>query len=360
MSQPKHAGLLLRKLLLSTLLTGIALLALPTISNAELTPVEDETLSDYTGQAFIKVDAEEYQDPNNSTRTYKTTRVNFGLTVDTIVNIKKLKLGEYYRADVAKADTQNMADIEIDDFAMGVVKDPTTGKARPFTITDPYLELAYENNKMIGLRVGFGTSRGVMSGDIRTLSGDMNVNILEKNACLKEFLGLCITRGDVNGVAKLLADDRGGAYLNGVTKGQKINTRAMSIGIPNGESLHTTSAIVGDLTAQGCNAKVLGGLLNENTCFPLAIYQSQEVGNRNPTTMEVTPAKGFFFSLASTDMTWRADTKNSSNAASNMVSVKSGYWMNVPSGNISLNFSEATITGLPRQKTCFGAYNQGC
>lgn len=346
--------------LLYPCLAAILLLA-STLSHAALTDLDDATLGDVTGQAFMKVDAEQYVDPFGSGKTYKTTRLNFGMDVETVFNAKKMKLGQYYRADAPNTLVSNAADIEIDDFSLGVVewKNSITGssynKALPFKITDPYLEVAYESGKMVGLRVGFGSALGHLSGDIKTLSGDVRTKVFENDACLQRIIW-CVT-GDIDTMAKLVSGWTGGTYQNGANYGAATNIRSQYIGVVDGERVNISDTILGiangSYTSTDCSVTVI--IFTKPTCFALSKYQTLEVGD----LVNNVPGKGMFLSLATGNVPWRKDTKSSDNSINNMVRVNSGYWMNVPEGNLQVTFAQANA-GLARQKTCFGPYNQGC
>lgn len=336
-----------------------------TPSHAALDNLDDDSLGEVSGQAFMKIDAEQYADPYGSGKTYKTTRLNFGLDVETVFNAKTMKLGQYNRADVPNSAVSNAADIEINDFALGVLewKNSITGasynKALPFKITDPYLEVAYESGKMVGLRLGFGTVLGHLSGDIKTLSGDVRTKVFEAGACVQKIFGACVAWADVSTMSKLVNGWSSG-HLNGSSKGAATNIRAQYIGVPNGDpvviSNSTALGVNGTYASSGCNLSLFLGIINKPTCYQLSSYQTLEVGD----LVNGIPGKGMFLSLANGNVPWRKDISNmTDNSQANMVRVNSGYWMNVPEGNLQVTFAQANA-GLPRQKTCFGPYNQGC
>ena len=53
----------------------------------------------------------------------------------------------------------------------------TTGAINPFLISNPYIEFAYDGSKMVGIRIGFGEAKGYLSGDIKTLTGNVPVDL---------------------------------------------------------------------------------------------------------------------------------------------------------------------------------------
>ena len=115
-------------------------------AQAKMVELEDSELSDITGQAFINLTTD-----SNAGINY--TRVNFGLNVDTQLNIKKLQLGQYARGGEAVGSS----DILINNFALGTVG--ANDSINPFKIANPFLELAYDGNRVVGVRIGFGQAK---------------------------------------------------------------------------------------------------------------------------------------------------------------------------------------------------------
>lgn len=140
--------------------------ALSGLVQANMVELEDSELSAITGQAFINLSTD-------AAGSLNYTRINFGLKVDTQLNIKKLELGGYARAGETRA-----SDILINNFALGTVG--ANDSINPFQIVDPYLELAYEGNQVVGVRIGFGEAKGVLSGDISHLTGKIAVDLQGK------------------------------------------------------------------------------------------------------------------------------------------------------------------------------------
>jgi len=134
------------------------------VAQAKLEELADDELSAVTGQAFINLTTD-----SNAGINY--TRVNFGLNIDTQLNIKKLQLGQYNRA----GELAGSSDILINNFALGTVGPNDT--VNPFKIANPFLELAYDGNRVVGVRIGFGEAKGTLSGDIQSLTGNIPVHI---------------------------------------------------------------------------------------------------------------------------------------------------------------------------------------
>lgn len=137
---------------------------LATGAQAQMQALDDDQLSTITGQAFINLTTDA-----NAGINY--TRVNFGVDVDTQLNIKKLQLGQYDRAGEAAGSS----DILINNFALGTVNADNT--INPFKVSNPFVEFAYSGNQVVGVRIGFGEAKGILSGDIQSLTGNIPVHI---------------------------------------------------------------------------------------------------------------------------------------------------------------------------------------
>lgn len=313
-------------------------------AQARMVELADDELSDITGQAFINL-------TTDSAGQVNYTRVNFGLKVDTQLNIKKLELGGYPRAGETRP-----SDILINNFALGTVG--PNDSINPFQIVDPYLELAYEGNQVIGVRIGFGEAKGVLSGDISHLTGKIAVDLEGKakplldKANLLQWLLLSATVND-NSTVKAEAEL--------VNNGVPDSIRANQAGLKNGSVVQCVA-----------NCNILGGLLEAfpslgcqiigiSTCFNLSQFQSLNIGNVSAPGMEQA-AKGVFISLQLKDMQWRdMDT-------SQLINTVAGAFLNIPkyrdaNGNlvagIKFDFDQA-LNGIPRQDTCLGSATGGC
>ncbi|WP_339515116.1 DUF6160 family protein [Pseudomonas sp. RL_15y_Pfl2_60] len=339
------------KSILISLCTGIA----STGVSAKMVEMADNELSDVSGQAFINLTTDQ-----NSGIDY--TRLNLGLKVETQLNIKQLELGKYARA----GEPIDSADILINNFALGTVNADDT--VNPFLITDPYLELAYDGNKVVGVRVGFDEAKGHLSGDIKSLTGNIPIKI-EGTAspifdAASTFEDVLLTLAGVTRSTRLQAD----AGL--VTQdGSSDLTRATYSGLENGQRLTCsdcnltgfTDALLSLFSSNGCE------VLSLPTCFPLSNFQSLPVGNLNvvdnPNTAAIEgAARGFFLSLQTQDVAWR---DKDSNAFRNVLA---GAFLNIPNyrdenGNIvapiKLDFEQA-FNGIARQDTCLGSATVGC
>lgn len=343
-------------------LFALALLALavaPGVAQAKLEAMADSELSDVTGQAFINLTTDA-----NAGINY--TRVNLGVNLDTQLNMKKLQLGQYNDALTRPGEVAGSSDILINNFALGTVNADDSINA--FKIANPFIELAYEGNKVIGVRIGFGEAKGTLSGDIASLTGNVPVHIKgtgqaiydQANVGQKLILGI----GGIYTSSVLEADAQ---LVNG--SGATDPIRGTQAGIKNGDGLTCTSgclpiltdAALGIIKSNGC------GLLGIQTCFNLDQFKSLPVGNLGVADQAGTAAiegaaRGFFISMQTKDVAWRDMDSNG------FMTALKGAFMNMPkyrdaNGNmvspINIDFNQA-FNGIPRQDTCLGSATSGC
>lgn len=340
----------LAKALIALLCSGCVSLA----AQAGLVEMEDSELSEITGQAFINL-------TTDSANGLDFTRINFGLDVAAQLNIKKLQLGLYPRA----GEVANSADIDINNFALGTVND-VTGQVNPFVIKNPFLELAYQGNKVVGVRLGFGEAQGYLSGDINRVTGNIAVDLYGKGSYLATQMS-CAWYDLVCHSAKGLV---GGAYANSdfSAQAQLVNgsgdpdpVRATMIGMVDGQKLSIPSGSGFDNFLLSLFSSSDCGLLSTTTCFPLANYGSFPIGQLNPNNAQqfTNAAKGVFLSMQSQNVQWR-DQQD----ASKFITALAGAFMNIPrnaDGTAAINTSfEEAFNGIPRQDTCFGGADRGC
>lgn len=294
------------------------------ISNAQLVPIAEQELSDMTGQAFIAMD----QSSNNG---LDFTKVTLGLDVATSVNADLLDIGNY----------NNGSDIKIADFGLGWVN--STGDIMPFKIRDPFIELAYDNSSgtgpqnLVGIRLGFGGAQGVLSADIASLSGSVDVKVQGPAAPIRDISFAAWLALSDNSLlttdAVLIQGDPGVANY-----GTPLNYRANYIGIPNGANINCIAncgllgGVVGILDVGGCN------LLGIGTCYELKDFNALNIGDEATNTY----AEGLFISFQSQDVGW-VDGSTTTTAGV-------GAFMNIPEGGIQVTFDEA-INGIDRVRT---------
>ncbi|WP_239481967.1 DUF6160 family protein [Zestomonas insulae] len=345
----------------------VTLASLAAVSvQARMEPLADQELSDITGQAFINLTT----DTNAQGITF--SRVNFGLDVNTQLNINKLELGNYGRNGESVP-----ADISINNFALGTVNANDT--INPFLIRNPYLELAYKNNRVVGVRIGFGEAQGFLSGDINSFTGNLAIDIYGRGSYLagkiKEaqsscFFNINCTLADALGalagdaVFKAQAELVCGPSMANCNAGDPDALRALYAGLKDGTVLtipensgigsSLVSILLPLITSQDCK------MLGLDTCFNLANYKTLPVGKFDTNTQQFTDtAKGVFIAMQTENINWR-DPQN----ASNFITALAGAFMNMPrnadgSGAVTLDFVQA-LQGAVRQDTCLGAATHGC
>lgn len=315
---------------------------------AELIPLGEDELSEMTGQAFINID-------RSSSSGFDFTKVSLGLDVKTSLNADLAEFGRYNRPGET-----NPSDIRISDFALGQIDN--NGNIIPFEVRDPFIELAFDNQggreNLVGVRLGFGGARGALSGNIESLTGNINVQIRDTAAGLSSantFLG------DLS--AFLLANspiETDAVLVN--ENGAPDAIRATRVGIANGERFNIIPTSGGDrfalrlatvvpglncvdgnfficrhaqITSSNCEA------LGIATCFDLSNYNTLDVGRRTgPNAFDF--AEGLFLSFQTQDVTWRDGTTTT--AAS------SGAFLSVPNGGLQVTLQQA-FEGTERART---------
>jgi hypothetical protein len=370
---------------------------------ADLQPISDYDLSEVTGQAFVSVDRQYHPDETDST---SYTRVNLGMEIDIQTNIDKMELGRYER-DGEKAGT---SDVLINDFALGYInnrayfdrnkKAPRQRKLDgstyaeneivPFHIDNPFFEFAFDEDsqEVVGFRLGFGEAMGILSGKIETLTGSVNVDIIDRGAGLRQasssgnlfdqiivLLTPLLEGGSpLQTKARLVHGDAGDPNL-----GELDPIRSEYIGIPNGEKFVLKDAggftrwSVQNLIGWGSSSRIevpdcsffsCGGgdihvyaqdcvILGIDACFDLGIYNSfpigkvEEVGNERRI---VAPADGAFMSFQTKDLDWLEDVKKTNPTVDDFIRTTSGAFFNIPNGATEVNLQEA-LFGTERYRS---------
>jgi len=383
-----------------------SLLLLPLLAsggNAELRPISDRQMSEVTGQAFVSVDRQYHPDANDNTAY---TRINLGMDIDIQTNVDVLEMGRYER-DGEKPGT---SDVYIEDFALGYINNqayfdanPKAPKQRkpdgstyaegeivPFAIQNPFLEFAFdeETEEVVGFRLGFGESMGVLSGKIETLTGNVNVDIIDRG----EGLSQANSSGNLFDQLIVLLTPllEGGSPLSTKAElvygaegdpniGELDPIRAEHIGIPNGERFILEGASgftrwsVKNLIGWGSSSRIevpdcsffscSGGdiyvyaqdclVLGIDSCFDLDIYNSfpvGEVGEVNGERRITGPADGAFISFQTKDLDWLKDVKKTDFTPEDFIRATSGAFFNIPNGATEVNLNEA-LYGTQRYRT---------
>lgn len=323
---------------------------------AELKPIGDDEMSNVSGQAFYSVDQYDFD-----ARHY--LRLSLGYDIETQFNTDEIKLGEYHRwenGDPCSTCTgtepgleQQPADIWIENFSLGTVAETSgiqmdgkhyeAGEIVPFYFKDPFLEIAKENNELIGVRVGFAESRGILSGNILSMTGNIEVQIEDTAESLRDapgaplwlrLGGAILGQTPISSQAELLTAPTNDDYNTG---GIPDPVRATWIGMPAGSDFHIDIWPGYDIATTGCN------LFGIATCFPLTQYQSLNVGQKQADNTYL-PTDGLFISFQSKSVNWKDLETN------NVTNTTPGSFLNIPTGGLELTLDEALL-GLPRQRT---------
>lgn len=299
---------------------------------ASLEPLSDSELGDQTGQAFIQIDR------STNSQNLDFTKFTFGMDIDLSANADLIDMGRYERSDDPENYQFGSSDIRINDFALGSVNDD--GTLNPFHITDPFFELAFDGNDLIGVRLGFGSALGKLSGNIEYLTGNLEVEVkgpakpIRDNASggVRFLLGLA-------GISDTtIMQSVSPAVLLNPNNGNKDPIRATGVGLANGNSLECVSGcgllsgLTPYLTAGNC------AILGIATCFQLKSFRTLNIGQ------DGAPATGAFLSFQSEAVNWVDAGKETPTV--------SGAFMNIPNGGISVNFDNS-FNGIERIRTKF-------
>ncbi len=281
-------------------LTFINCFIFASVTNAELRPISDEDLSQYSGQAAVAFDISQIDSTSY-------TRITLGMEADLQVNIDTLEAGKYTRAGEAlEADlaisklgfgsiSTNASQVQLDGQTYAV------NDIIPFELNDPFFEIAQDSaDEVIGFRLGFGEARGQLSGDFNSISGNVGVDITD-------FFG----------------DDYRSTMLD--ADGNDDNVRSNYFGVSKADS---------------------GGVTNCSTgfyCYDLADYKTLDVGQRNTTTGDVDYTNDFFISFQKAPTTWATSTGT--------IGAEMGAFINIPTSlHIDMN-TGVNASGTARVRT---------
>jgi len=268
--------------------SAVALFSLVLTSHvqAELVPVDDLELADYSGQAILAID--DYQVVQADSSTTEFLRVTLGSVIETNATFDKVELGKYDRAGSAAA-----ADIDIDNLSLGYI-DPDTFDYVPFVITDPYMEFAFSDNagvrEVVGMRIGAGSASGTLTANINSLTGNFELLIDHDND----------GGASTPAVAAQLLDSTGAA----------TNIRATHVGV------------AGDCTS---NCVALNNLASLN------INDSAAVGD-------------MFLSYQNIDMAWAKTLNDGTIDANSLIETVQGAFINLPTG---MTETSDALIGVP-------------
>jgi hypothetical protein len=350
---------------------------------AELSSLSDEQMMEVTGQAFISIDNYNYENTD-------FLRINLGMDIETQLNIDELELGRYYRwengdacldCDGTEAGLEKMpADIMVENFALGHIN-KSTNKIDPFKIKDPFLEFAFDaSGTPTGIRLGFGKSKGWLSGDIKALTGNVDIAIrdtaqglasLSPNcwsgdfSCLlgfmMKFLGGPILQDAPLGADAMLINDEGQPDpVRGTMVGMESGTALVvdGKGELNGFEKFLLDVLIG-LTPNRYNASRHGeivtfhssgcDILTVPVCFPLENFGSFEIGRDDPVGVD-----GLFVSFQNSHdvIKWAQSFKNGVTGSEVTAFQATGFggFFNIPNDGVQVNLNEA-MKGIDRQRT---------
>ena len=373
----------------SQLAIFLAIILFSLTTNAELKSIDDSELSEITGQALISIDKNTYASAGNN---ISYTRINLGLSIETQLAMDKLEVGTYARND-PNGITQD-SDILIEDLALGTIYDseyfddnPTiaiplkadgshyaNGEVVPFKIDDPFIEFAIDDvtGQVVGARIGLGKAEGHLSGIIKSLTGNLNVDILDTGDGLKAasssgnlfdqvviLLAPFLTSGEPLHSKAVLLD----------ANGDPDPIRASMVGIPNGEELVIedvnlitrlalkvlSPVLTSNITWDGHDAHLEiqdCAVLGVNTCFDLKQFETLSIGKiteSNGKRYLNGPESGTFLSFQTQNLKWLTKTGTDTPAVEDFINVTKGGFINIPNG-LTLNLKES-LDGIPRART---------
>ena len=283
----------------SVLLSALAI-SMSQVALAELQPITDDELSEYSGQGAVAFDIEEI-----GSTSY--TRVTLGMEADLQMNIDTLEAGRY-----AKAGETYDADIDITNLSFGSIStdanqlqlDGQTYAVNdiiPFELNDPFFEIARDDNdELTGFRIGFGEARGQLSGDFNSISGNVEAEVVD-------FFGTQYQTTMLD------------------TNGDQDNSRSSYFGASNAQTGGATDCSLGLY------------------CYNLADYKTLDIGERNATTGQVDYTSDFFISFQKEATDWQT--------GNGMISTDLGAFINLPTAmQIDLT-SGANATGTDRVRS---------
>ena len=294
MNYSEGMGRRLQKLSLMCCLLFVA------VVQAELKPISDDELSQYSGQAAVAFDVSQIGDMSY-------TRVTLGMEADLQINIDNLEAGT-----IARPGETLGSDIAISQLGFGSISTNDTqiqldgqtyavNDIIPFELNDPFFEIAQDaSDEVTGFRLGFGEARGQLSGDFNSISGNVGVDITD-------YFG----------------DTHRSTMLD--ENGNEDNFRSTAFGVSN--------AVSGGAT--NCNSGFY--------CYDLADYKTLDVGQRNLDTGAVDYSKDFFISFQKVPTTWTTSAGD--------INTQMGAFINIPTSlHIDMNTGTNT-SGTQRVRT---------
>lgn len=268
--------------------------------SAELKPIADDELGQYSGQAAVAFDVSEI-----GATSY--TRVTLGMEADLQMNIDTLEAGNYARAGEALSADLNITNLGFGSISTDASQIQLDGQSYavndivPFELNDPFFEIAQsDTDELIGFRLGFGEARGQLSGDFNSISGNVGVDITD-------YFG----------------DDYQSSMLD--INGDADNTRTQYFGVSKAESGGATNCSSGFY------------------CYNLADYKTLDVGERNNATGNIDYTQDFFISFQKEATEW--------STSDGSMDAGLGVFINIPTSmHIDMN-TGYNATGTERVRT---------
>ncbi|WP_157678360.1 hypothetical protein [Oleiphilus messinensis] len=204
-------------------------------------------MSNVTGQAFFSVDSYDYDGTD-------FMRVNLGIEIETLLDIGELEVGRYHRWENGDACLEcdgtepglerHAADLMLENFSLGHI-DKDTGEIDPFYLNEPFLEFALDDQGTpIGVRLGFANAKGWLSGNIQSLTGNIDIAIQDTAYGLSQMAPDC-SAGAYECFLGLLLSILGPPILQGSPleaeanlispEGELDPVRANMVGLENGK-----------------------------------------------------------------------------------------------------------------------------
>src|SRR5690606_10769609 len=231
------------------------------------------------------------------------------------------------------------------------------------------------------------------SGAVQTFTGNLEVDIVDSGSSLtRDFVdpnycggGLTCGRTFYNLLADLSSLLVASSPITAKAvlidaNGQRDSIRAEYIGVPNGEPFNinnvnairkpvlqlmdTLNIIGNEIEWTGNNAHIINKdchILGISSCFDLEQYQSFTIGTitqKDGGRYLTNPAGGTFLSFSTIGndsseagrLEWLNDINKENPTVDDFMKVTSGFYLNIPQGNVQVNLGEA-ILGTNRVRT---------
>lgn len=294
---------------LNKLFFAVCMFATASVS-AELKPITDDELSQYSGQAAVAFDIDQL-----GANSY--TRVTLGMEAKVQMNIDNVELGNYAKTGeslVADFSAENLAFGSISTDAAQVQLDGQTYAVNdiiPFEINDPYFEIAKgATDELVGFRLGFGEARGQLSGDFSSISGNVE-------ATITDYFG----------------DDYNASMLD--INGNADNSRAAYFGVEKTQSGGATDCSSGFY------------------CYSFADYKTLDIGQRNTTTGQVDHTNDFFISFQKEATDWTTSNGTMSTGAGVFINIPTSLHIDMNTGMNASGTDRVRIEYIDRGKQLF-------